>query len=189
MKSVVDIKRIVEVKELQLIIEPNEKDSFIGTLAQSGKLPSVFLYGSRRIIKHVCAHCALEVEAQLSYGSKNLIGLGMLSRQDFSENRGQLDIVGQLFDQYLFHEVDENGFESYLYQSAPGASKGALLRVAYYWCAHCQAQYLMLYQNQPKEHIPPFEPDEILIVKIYQVAFDHDELLRVLNKIAKPLVM
>lgn len=181
MNSVANIEKIAEVKEIQLLVEASERDNFRGTLAQAGVLPFIFYYGNRRTITHTCLNCGLVVEAEFGYGSKQLIGLGSLSRQDFNENRAQLDVVGKLFDQYLYHNTDENGFESYLYKSGSKSSGEALLSAAYYCCSHCQAQYLMLYQMQPKEHIPPFEPDEILIEKIYQVAFDHDGLMRALG--------
>jgi hypothetical protein len=182
MSGVVNIDKIAEITAVQMRVEASKKDSFRGTLVQAGVLPFIFFYGESRTLKHTCAKCGLEVQADFGYGSKQLIGLGRLSRQGFNENRAQLDVIGKLFNQFLYHKVDSNGFESYLYQSDPDNNKGALLSVAYYRCAHCQAQYLVLYQNQLKEERPPFEPDEILIKSIYQVVFDHEELLRILNR-------
>ncbi|UYZ64408.1 hypothetical protein [Hymenobacter weizhouensis] len=89
--------------------------------------------------------------------------------------------MGRLFNQYLHHKVDGSGFESYLYLSNDNPEKGALLNVFYYRCAHCQAQYLVLYQTQLKDDRPLFEPNEILIKSIYQVAFDHDKLTEILE--------
>ena len=186
MNNAVTIERIAQVLQIQMVVEASDRDSFAGTFIQDGVLPFVFYYGDSRVIRHQCLKCALIVEAEAGYGSKEFVSLGRLSRQGFHENRAQLDVVGRLFDQYLHHEIDSNGFETYLYQISPDDDKGAVLSVAYYRCNHCQTQYLVLYQNQFKEHIPPFEPDEILIEKIYQVAFDHDELLRVLNKTVVP---
>lgn len=187
MNSTVNIEKVARVPKIHMVIEANDRDSFTGQLVQEGMLPFVFFYGDKRTITHACSGCALQVEADFGEGSKQVVGLGRLSRQGFHENRALLDTIGGLFDQFLHHEVDSNGFEIYLYQISPDNNRGAVLSVAYYRCSHCQAQYLVLYQNQFKEHIPPFEPDEILIEAIYQVAFDHDKLLRVLNKTAKPI--
>lgn len=181
MQPVVNIEKLAEVREVQMLVEASKKDRFIGTLVQTGTLPFIFNYGDRRTLQHACTNCGLEVTAEFAYG-KQMIGFGALARQDFNENRAQLDIVGKLFKQYLYHTIDDNGFESYLYQSDPDHEKGALLNVSYYRCPHCQAQYLVLYQPQLKEERPPFEPDEILIEQILQVEFDHAELLRVLNR-------
>lgn len=180
MNAVVNIEKIAEVREAQMRVEPSKKDKFVGTLVQTGTLPFIFYYGDRRTLQHTCTNCGLEVAAEFAYGK--IIGLGALAKEDFNENRAQLDVVGRLFNQYLYHTVDANGLESYLYQSDPDENEGALLNVAYYRCPHCQAQYLVLYQNQLKEERPPFEPDEILIEQIFQVAFDHDELLKLLNR-------
>lgn len=180
MSSVVDIEKIAEVREAQMRVQASKKDRFIGTLIQAGPLPFIFYYGDQRTLQHTCTSCRLEVAAEFAYG-KQIIGLGALAEQDFNHNRPQLDIFGKIFNQYLYHTIDVNGSESYLYQSDPDNTKGALLNVAYYRCPHCQTQYLVLYQNQLKEERPPFEPDEILIERIIQVKFDHAELLRVLN--------
>ena len=166
-----------------MLVEASKKDSFSGTLVQSGTLPFTFYYGERHTLVHTCAKCGTSVEAGFWYGSKQLIALGSLSRQDFFENKTQLDVVGKLFEQHLFHEIDVNGFESYLYLTDPENGKGALLNAAYYRCSHCQAQYLVLYQNQLKEERPPFEPDEILIDKVFQVEFDHEGFLLALNRL------
>lgn len=182
MQAVVNIEKLAEVQEVRMLVEAGKKDKFVGTLVQPGVLPFVFYYGERRTIQHACTNCGLEVAAEFAYG-KQMIGVGALARQDFNENRAQLDVVGKLFNQYLYHTIDVNGYESYLYQSDPDNSKGALFNVSYYRCAHCQAQYLVLYQPQLKEERPPFEPDEILIKQIFQVEFDHTELLSALNRL------
>ena len=166
-----------------MLVEASRKDSFGGSLLQTGVLPAAFYYGARHAIKHVCISCGQEVEALFGYGSKQMVELGDMSRQGFNENRAQLDVVGKLFGQYLYHEVDMNGFESYLYQSDPDEQKGAMLNVAYYRCPHCQAQYLVSYQDQLKEDRPPFEPDEILIDKVFRVEFDHNGLLQALGQV------
>ena len=181
MKSIVDIQKVAEVTQIQMRVEAGKRDPFFGTLVQSATPPSKFYYGERRTLQHSCSTCGLSVEAEFAFG-KQLIGLGSLSRQDFNENRAQLDIVGKLFHQHLDNELDSNGFESYLYLTHPDPDRGALLNVSYYRCPHCQAQYLVSYQRQIKDERPPFEPDEILIDKVFGVAFDHEELLRVLNR-------
>ena len=183
--NTVIIKKIAEVTAVEMLIEASERDSFEGTAQQFGTLPHVFSYGARRIMKHQCAHCALEVTVDFDYGKQILAG-GDLSRQGFNENRNLLDAVGNLFDQYLHHDVDVNKFESYLYLNSSGAN-GALLDVAYYRCAHCQAQYLILHSVWIKEDRPPFEPDEINIKKIYQIVLDHDDFLQAFRQVTASL--
>lgn len=183
MTHFVTIEKIAEITAVEMLVKASEKDIFSGILTQSGVLPFTFYYGEYPTLTHQCADCGEVVKTEFRYGS-SLITLGSLSRQDFNENRPQLDIFGTLFHQFLYNSVDINGFESYLYLTNPERNRGALLDVSYYRCTHCQVQYLVLYQVQLKEERPPFAPDEILIEKIYQVAFDHDELLRVLNKTA-----
>ena len=182
MKNIIDIEKIGEVTEVNMVVQASEKDKFTDTLVESGILPAVFYYGNQRVIKHKCINCELYVEASLEDNQKNIVALGRLSRQGFHENKYLLDIIGKLFDQYLYNKVDDNGFESYLYQSLPENEDGAVLSVSYYYCMHCQAQYLVSYQIQLKEYIPPFEPDEVLLDKILYVTFNHEELLRILGR-------
>lgn len=181
------IKKISSVLTVQMLVEAGKHDAFQGQTVQTGMLPFIFSYGIRRTLKHLCPHCEMEVAVGFGYGGQILAGSD-LSRQGFHENRNLLDAVGNLFGQYLFHEIDINGFESYLYQTDPDNNKGALLSVAYYRCAHCQAQYLALYQLQLKDERPPFEPDEILISKIYQVVLDHDEFMQTFQSLASAVV-
>lgn len=187
MKSMIDLKKISEVTLVQMLVEAGKRDAFLGTTLQSSTLPFAFAYGKRRIMKHNCSNCGLEVEVEFAYGKQILAG-GELSRQGFHEKREVLDAVGKLFDQYLHHKVNSNGFESYMYLSSPQHEKGALLEVAYYRCAHCQAQYLVLHQLQLKDERPPFEPDEILISKIYQVALDHEKFMQTFQSLAPEVV-
>lgn len=175
------IKKISEITEVQMVVEASTRDAFSGTVLQSGTLPHVFSYGERRTMKHPCARCQQEVTVEFAFGRQILAG-GTLSRQGFHENRGLLDAVGNLFGQYLHHEIDLNGFESYLYLNAPG-NNGALLDVAYYRCSHCQAQYLVLHREWLKDERPPFEPDELSIKQIYQVVFDHEAFLRSFHRL------
>ncbi|HEX8327877.1 MAG TPA: hypothetical protein VF629_10075 [Hymenobacter sp.] len=181
MNAVANIEKISEVTVAQMEVEPSKKDTFLAGLVQTGALPFIFYYGKRRVLQHTCNSCGIEVSAEFAFG-KQLIGLGTLSKEDFNNNTAQLDIMGRLFEQHLRHYTDENGMESYLYLSAPDPNKGALLSVSYYRCAHCHAQYLVLYQKQLKDERPPFEPDEIRIEKIFQVSFDEDKLLGLLNR-------
>jgi len=185
MQPVIAIEKISQIQQAQMLVEPSKKDTFSSELLQAGTLPHIFCYGDRRTLQHTCAHCGLKVATEFTYG-KQMIGFGALARQDFNDNKAQLDIIGKLFGQYLYQEIDNNGLESYLYQSDPDSNKGALLNVAYYRCLHCQSQYLVLYQNQLKEERPPFEPDEILIEQILQVRFDEPALLKVLNRESVP---
>lgn len=85
------------------------------------------------------------------------------------------------FGQHLHHIIDENGFGPYLYLSEPNNEKGTLLDVSYYRCSHCQAQYLVLYQRQVTDERPPFEPSELRVESIHEVAFDHERLLEPLT--------
>lgn len=126
-------------------------------------------------MNYQCSHCGGEVELKFAFNKQILAG-GDLSRQGFHENRELLDSVGTLFNQYLHHEIDVNGFEIY-YLSAPQGA-GALLDVAYYRCPHCEAQYLVLNKERFKEERPPFEPDEISIKRIVQVELDHGNFIQ-----------
>ena len=179
-QSMVNIEKLAEVQEAGMLVAASKKDRFVGTLIQTEGLPAIFYYGERRTLQHTCTNCGLGVVTEFTSGQQ-MVGFGALAEQNFNRNGAQLDVVGKLFRQYLYHAIDVNGFESYLYQSDPDESKGALLSVAYYRCLHCQAQYLVLYQNQLKEERPPFDPDKILIERILQVEFNHTELLRILN--------
>jgi hypothetical protein len=91
--------------------------------------------------------------------------------------------VGQLFGQHLHHRTDGNGFESSFYLSATD-NAGALRNVAYYHCPHCQAQYLLLYNDWLKDNRPPFEPDETHLVELYQVDLNHRAFLRAFHRVA-----
>ena len=187
MNAMTRIEKINSVLTVQMLVEAGKHDVFLGQAVQTGTLPFIFSYGKRRTLKHRCLNCKLEVAVDFGYGGQVLAGSD-LSRQGFHENRILLDAVGNLFEQYLFHEIDVNGFESYLYQTDPDNNKGALLDVAYYRCAHCQAQYLALYQLQLKDERPPFEPDEILISKVYQVALDHEKFMQTFQSLAPEVV-
>lgn len=161
---------------MQMLVEASSRDAFVGTVVQTGVLPHTFSYGTSHVLKHQCVRCAQEVTVEFTYGKQILAG-GSLSRQGFQENRELLDAVGQLFSQYLYQHLDSNGFESYLYLSAPH-NTGALHNVAYYRCPQCQAQYLLLYNDWLKDNRPPFEPDETHLVQLYQVELEHDAFLR-----------
>jgi hypothetical protein len=182
MQAVIPIEKIAAIQQVQMLVEYNSRDTFSGELRQVGTLPHIFYYGDKRTMLHSCANCAQQVGVEFAYG-KQMIGFGALAKQDFNDNKVQLDIFGRLFGQYLFQEIDYNGFETYLYQSDPDNIKGALLNTSYYRCSHCQTQYLVLYQNQLKEDRPPFEPDEILIDQVLQVRFDEPALLKSLNRL------
>ena len=177
----VTILKTEEVTTAQMVVEASSRDAFMGTVVQSGVLPHTFSYGTSHILKHRCGHCTQEVTVEFVYGKQILAG-GALSRQGFHESRNLLDAVGQLFGQHLHHRTDNNGFESYLYLSAPD-NTGALRNVAYYRCPHCQAQYLLLYNDWLKDNRPPFEPDETHLVQIYQVELDHDAFLRTFHSV------
>ena len=180
------IQKIGEVTAVQMIVEASSRDAFVGTVVQSGDLPHIFSYGTSHVLKHHCVRCAQEVTVEFAYGKQILAG-GPLSRQGFHENRELLDAVGQLFGQYLYQHVDGNGFESYLYLSAP-QNNGALRNVAYYRCPHCQAQYLLLYNDWLKDNRPPFEPDEVYLVKLYQVELEHNVFMQAFNLMSTELV-
>ena len=182
MSEIVNIEKLGEVKEASMLTEAAAKDQFTGILLQTNELPADFYYGNRRTLIHTCVNCGKEVTVKWEYGSENLVGLSYLSRQDFNENRGQLDVVGLLFDQYLTHEIDINGFESYMYTTSPIYNRGALLKVSYYYCMHCQAQYLAAYRIHVEDDRPPFNPDEMLFNKILHVRFDAQELLKILKQ-------
>lgn len=168
---------------MQMQVEASLRDAFTGTVIQTGTLPAVFAYGRRRTLLHVCGQCAHEVAVEFASG-KQILASGRLSRQGFQEHRGWLDAVGTLFGQYLRREVDQNGFESYVYLTCADADKGVLLNAAYYRCGHCQAQYLVAYQLQLQDNRPPFEPDKILLVKLLQVALNHTEFMAALRPVA-----
>ena len=165
---------------MQMVVEASSRDAFVGTMIQSGVLPHTFSYGTSHTLKHRCGRCAQEVTVEFAYGKRILAG-GSLSRQGFHENRELLDVVGQLFGQHLHHRTDGNGFESYLYLSAPD-NAGALRNVAYYRCPHCQAQYLLLYNDWLKDNRPPFEPDETHLVQLYQVDLNHRAFLQAFHR-------
>lgn len=171
------IEKVSEVKQVQLLVTAGKRDAFQGTMTQQGTLPNVFSYGKSRVMRHQCANCGQEVIVDFAFGGQILAG-GDLSRQGFHEDRRLLDAVGTLFGQYLHHNIDENGFETYLYLNAP-PPEGALLDIAYYRCGFCQAQYLMLHKEWLKEDRPPFEPDELSIKQIFQVQLDHDAFMQV----------
>jgi hypothetical protein len=177
----VTILKTGEVTTVQMVVEASSRDAFVGTVVQSGGLPHTFSYGTSHTLRHQCVRCAQEVTVEFAYGKQILAG-GPLSRQGFHENRELLDAVGQLFDQYLYQHIDGNGFESYLYLSAPH-NAGALRNVAYYRCPKCQAQYLLLYNDWLKDNRPPFEPDDTHLVKLYQVEFEHDAFLQAFNRL------
>ena len=110
------IRKTGEVTAVQMLVEASSRDAFVGTVAQSGILPHTFPYGISHVLK-------------FAYGKQILAG-GPLSRQGFYANQELLDAVGQLFGQHLHHRTDGNGFESYLYLSAPN-NAGALRNMAY----------------------------------------------------------
>lgn len=177
----VSIRKIEEVTAVQMVVEASRRDAFVGTVVQAGVLPHTFSYGTRHTLKHPCAQCAREVTVEFAYGKQILAG-GPLSQQGFHENRELLDAVGRLFGQHLYHHTDGNGFESYVYLSAPD-NAGALRNVAYYRCPHCQAQYLLLYNDWLKDDRPPFDPDETHLVQLCQVELDHEAFLRAFHRL------